>query len=141
MKMNRALFPLTLTLLIVLVQNQVYSQKKEVDKKSPHPRIVSFNPDSAAYQSLFDGEKDSVIFYSGVVTLLPNTTGEIHNTEIYEEMIIPLEGEGQLRLKDHEPLNLTFGKIAYVPAHTEHHTANTGTKNFKYIYIAVKSKE
>jgi quercetin dioxygenase-like cupin family protein len=127
--------------LTVLLQNPVLSQDEDVARRSPLPWIVSFNPDSTTYQNLFDGEKDSVIFYSGVVTLPPNATGEIHNTRACEEMIIPLEGKGQLRLKDQEPLILTFGKIAYIPPHTEHHTANTGIKNFKYIYVAVKSKE
>ena len=123
-----------------LFLNPTFSQQNSYTKKQPIPRVISFNPDSSRYQAILNGENDSVVFTSGVVTLPPNKSGKIHNTEIYQEMIIPLEGEGQLQITNYKNLDVKFGKIAIVPAHTEHHMANTGTKNFKYIYIAVKSK-
>ena len=123
-----------------IFQHPCYSQQLSEEGKFPIPKVVSFNPDSNQYQCLFDGEKDSVVFYSGVVTLAPNESGEIHNTEMYEEMIIPLEGEGQLQIPDYKNLDVKFGTIAFVPPHTEHHMANTGSKNLKYIYVATKSK-
>ena len=139
-KFKRIYFLFVLVGLNCIFQNPSYSQKISEEGKLPIPKVISFNPDSNQYQCLFDGEKDSVVFYSGVVTLAPNESGEIHNTEIYEEMIIPLEGKGQLQIPNYKNLDVKFGKIAFIPPHTEHHMANTGTKNFKYIYIATKSK-
>jgi mannose-6-phosphate isomerase-like protein (cupin superfamily) len=120
--------------------NQVFSQTSYTQTPQPIPKIISFNPDSSQYQSIFEGEKDSVVFYSGIVTLAPNKSGEFHNTEIYQEMIIPLVGIGQLQIENHKSYDVRFGNIVLVPSHTEHRMTNTDIKNFKYIYIAVKTK-
>jgi len=139
-KIEKRIFLLLLLALNVIIQNKSFAQIDNKQNKYANPKVVSFHPDSIQYQNLFDGEKDSVVFYSGVVTLIPNQSGEIHSTEIYEEMIITLEGEGQLRILNQKNLDVKFGKIALVPPFTKHQMVNTGTKNFKYIYVAAKSK-
>jgi mannose-6-phosphate isomerase-like protein (cupin superfamily) len=125
-------------------QESAYSQTKNIKNnsiKQPQPKVIAFNPDSTSYQEIFEGDKDSVVFYSGVVTIAPNESGHTHSTEIYEEMIVVLEGQGQVRIVNKNNLDLTFGNIALIPPNTEHQIFNTGTKNFKYIYIATKSKD
>jgi len=125
---------------ILVFQTSMYSQVNKNEKKEPIPKVVSFGPESNQYQDLFEGEKDSVAFYSGVVTLEPNQSGELHSTEKYEEMIITLEGEGQIKIKKQKDIEIKFGKIALIPANTEHQLVNIGKKNFKYIYVATKQK-
>jgi mannose-6-phosphate isomerase-like protein (cupin superfamily) len=122
----------------IIIQNSIFSQVSDINDIDPHPKVISFNPDSIKYQELFNGDKDSVVFYSGVVTLIPGKTGKLHNTEIYEEMIIALEGEGELKIPKYKNLKIKFGNIALVPPNTDHQLINTGKKNFKYIYIATK---
>jgi mannose-6-phosphate isomerase-like protein (cupin superfamily) len=129
-----------LTMLCMGINNPGFSQGNKLPCKSAVPKIITFNPDSTSYQEIFDGEKDSVVFYSGVVTVLPNSSGHVHSTEIYEEMIVVLEGEGQVRVTKQNNLDIKFGTIAFIPPNTEHQVFNTGKKNFKYIYIATKSK-
>jgi len=118
-----------------------YPQGQTANGRICLAKVVSFDPDSILCQPLLNGEKDSVAFYSGVVTLSPDQSGEIHNNEVYEEMIVPLEGEGQLKVTRQGTLTVKFGKIAFIPPHTEHQMVNMGKKNFKYIYIATKSKK
>jgi len=123
--------------LILLIQSTIFSQKIiTMENNIQTPKVISFNPVSDQYQSLLNGENDSVGFYSGFVTLLPDTKGELHSTEKYEEMIVVLEGEGQLNVTDQNSLKIKFGQVAYVPPHTEHQMENTGKENLKYIYIA-----
>jgi mannose-6-phosphate isomerase-like protein (cupin superfamily) len=55
-------------------------------------------------------------------------------------MIIVLAGEGQLNITKQKSLDVEFGKIAFVPPHTEHQMFNSGKINFKYIYVATTSK-
>lgn len=125
----------------LFIHEACLAQGQTENKNVPEPKVITFNPESVQYQPLFDGEKDTVVFYSGIVTLAPDKSGELHSTEIYEEIIIPLEGEGQLRISKQKNLDVKFGKIALVPPYTEHQMVNTGTKNFKYIYVATKSKK
>lgn len=134
--------PMSLIILAVMyfsIHNPGYSQSKSVHDTPALPRVITFDPDTTAYQEIFDGANDSLVFYSGVVTIIPDKSGDLHNTEIYEEMIVVLEGEGQVRITKQKDIDLEFGNIAYIPPHTEHQVFNTGTKNLKYIYIAAKS--
>jgi mannose-6-phosphate isomerase-like protein (cupin superfamily) len=135
-----------LTSLIILAMfcmsiNTSFSQDNKLPGISAVPKIITFNPDTTSYQEIMNGEKDSTIFYSGVVTIFPSDSGHVHSTEIYEEMIVVLEGEGQVRITKQQNLDLKFGNIAFIPPNTEHQVFNTGIKNFKYIYIATKSKQ
>jgi len=133
-----------LTLLIFLTVlcmiKKGFSQDRKLPDKSIRPKVITFNPDSTSYQEIFDGDKDSVVFYSGVVTVAPNKSGDDHSTEIYEEMIVVLEGQGQVRIANQKNLDIKYGNIALIPPNTEHQVFNTGTGNFKYIYIATKTK-
>jgi mannose-6-phosphate isomerase-like protein (cupin superfamily) len=74
------------------------------------------------------------------VTVSPGKSGDDHSTEIYEEMIVVLEGQGQVRIANQKNLDIKYGNIALIPPNTEHQVFNTGTGNFKYIYIATKTK-
>ena len=148
MKLNKIPIKATpgLTILLfiglnIFCQSNGFSQEKLEGRNYPLPKVISFNPDSIHYQPIFNGEKDSVVFYSGIVTLLPNTSGELHCTDEYEEIIIALEGQGQLKITNQKSLSINFGKIAFVPQNTEHQMFNSGKENFKYIYVATKSKK
>jgi mannose-6-phosphate isomerase-like protein (cupin superfamily) len=141
MKRINNLISLTfLTILFISINNHGYSQSTTVPDKPAVPKVITFNPDTTAYQVIFDGDKDSVVFYSGVVTVAPNKSAHVHSTEIYEEMIVVLEGQGQVRITNNKNLDLKFGNIAFIPPNTEHQVFNTGTKNFKYIYVATKAE-
>ncbi|MDD5695631.1 MAG: cupin domain-containing protein [Bacteroidales bacterium] len=137
--LSPAYFLLVLSGLNVLIQNPVFSQTQNQTERHPEARIIAFDPGLPDYQELFDGPKDSVVFYSGVVTIIPGQYGELHSTEIYEEMIIPLEGHGQLIIPPGRALDLKFGIVGFVPPETQHQVYNKGTGDFRYIYVAVRS--
>lgn len=129
-------------LLTVIKYTYEYNkQDNKISAKFAGPKVITFNPDSTNYQEILDGDKDSVVFYSGVVTMEPNKSGHKHNTEIYEEMIVVLSGQGQVRITNDKPLDLKYGNIAFIPPNTEHQVFNTGLINLKYVYIATKSKQ
>lgn len=111
----------------------------EYTYRTSEPRIIEFDPKTSDYQPLLDGEHDSTVFHSGLVTLAPGESCEIHNTEMYEEMIIPLEGQGQVNITHYKNLDIQYGKIAFIPPHSEHYISNIGKLNLKYIYVATKS--
>lgn len=76
-------------------------------------------------------------FKSQVVELPPGKNVGLHSTHHREELVVILEGEGELRLPESEPnmLPLSSGKATYVPPETPHDIYNTGEAPLRYIYI------
>jgi quercetin dioxygenase-like cupin family protein len=147
MKLNRSfsnackgMFFILMVVLQLMVFHTSFAQVTDKQEQYPQPKVITFYPDSAQYQCLFDGEKDTVVFHSGVVTLAPKQTVGSHNTESYEEMIIVLQGRGRLELADRRRFDIAYGKIAFCPPFTEHNVVNTGDKDLKYIYVATKAR-
>lgn len=126
--------------LIVLFffQNGFAQEKKTFSHATS--KIIKFNPEESSYQEILDGEQDSAVFYSGVVTLDPESSGELHSTKTYEELIIVLNGQGLVKIINDKSLELRYGNIAFIPPNSEHQVFNTGPEKLKYIYVATKSK-
>jgi quercetin dioxygenase-like cupin family protein len=61
-----------------------------------------------------------------------------HTTGDHEEMIVILEGEGELEAAGMGRQKIASGQVAYNPPQTSHNVFNTGTDNLRYIYIVVK---
>jgi quercetin dioxygenase-like cupin family protein len=75
--------------------------------------------------------------YSGYVCLLPGQSGKEHSTENYEEMILILDGAGELHHLDrNEPVSPRH--LAYIPPHTKHFLRNTGPSMLRYMYIVTR---
>lgn len=139
-KIRQAAFWMFIAGLIVMIPSKVFSQEQVKKSKYPLAKVIPFNSHSAEYQELLSGKKDSVIFYSGFVTLTTKEAGELHSTDDYQEMLIPLAGHGQLRIIGKYNLDLKPGAVAFVPPYTKHQIYNNGSENFKYIYIACPLK-
>ncbi len=72
---------------------------------------------------------------AGMVTVAPGASCGRHSTEGYEELLIILEGEGEVELEGHGRLTLTAPCVAYIPPQTPHDVFNTGSAPLKYIYV------
>jgi quercetin dioxygenase-like cupin family protein len=107
---------------------------------SARARVISLGAPEAAYVELLGGPPASVSMESGVVALAPGATVGAHDTKSYEELVIPLEGAGELRVEGEPPLPLAPGSAAYTPPHTKHDVANTGTVVLRYIYVAAPTR-
>lgn len=77
---------------------------------------------------------------SGLVTLAAGQSIGAHNTANNEEMIIPLEGQGELRIAGRDPIVIKPGLVTYAPPHTEHDVANTGGGRLRYIFIVARAE-
>ncbi len=111
---------------------------KAIDKK-----LVSkvMKLDSAEkYTRLFSIKNGNAMsFRSGHVILKENESIGEHNTEDSEEIIIILEGEGELYIKGSETLKFKEGTVAYVPSNTIHDVKNIGNASLKYIFVTTKT--
>jgi quercetin dioxygenase-like cupin family protein len=108
------------------------------DQSAPQIRSVPLDPGDQTYFLLLKGPPETKSFRSGLVTLAPGKSIGVHNSGVNEEMIVPLEGQGELRFSNHPPLLIKSGLITYAPAHTEHDVINTGSGTLRCIFITAK---
>jgi mannose-6-phosphate isomerase-like protein (cupin superfamily) len=104
-------------------------------KQKPEPRIVELDRDATEYLRILGGPPESVTMRSGYVVLLPEKSVGRHNTEGYEEMVVVLDGEGEMLFGNGSVLQLKPYIVAYCPPDTEHDVRNTGSKPLRYVYV------
>jgi len=95
--------------------------------------IIDLNK-SAEYQELLDGHPQTCGMRSGRVYVHPGQTCGRHSTHHHEEVLVFLSGRGLLLIGQKDRLQVSEGKISYIPPHTVHDVKNTGTKPLIYIY-------
>ncbi|MBC8456550.1 MAG: cupin domain-containing protein [Bacteroidales bacterium] len=115
------------------------AQQPDTISVKPQPRVIPLNLLSSDYQEIFHGAPETVSMHSGLVTLKTGQSVGTHNSEEYEEIIVFLEGEGEMIITNGETLKVGHGMIAYCPPHTEHNLIAIGSTPLKYIYIAAKT--
>ncbi|MDC7788999.1 cupin domain-containing protein [Rhodoplanes sp. TEM] len=107
---------------------------------TPTIKSVALEPGDRPYMLLLQGPPETRSLRSGLVTLAPGKSIGVHNSGVNEEMLVPLEGEGELRFADHPPIALRPGVVTYAPAHSEHDVINTGTGRLRYIFILARAE-
>jgi len=101
----------------------------------PAAKAVPLQQKSAGYQELLGGPPGSAGMKSGLVVLAPGKSVGKHSTEDHEEMVIVLEGAGQMVLADGKRIEISPAAAAYSPPGTEHDVVNTGSGLLRYIYV------
>lgn len=109
-------------------------------KPSPDVRVVALEPGDSPYLLLLEGPPHTHSLRSGLVTLAPGKSIGVHNSGVNEEMLVPLEGTGELRFPDRPAIALRPGVVTYAPAHSEHDVFNTGTERLRYIFILARAE-
>src|SRR5512140_541040 len=108
--------------------------------KKSEPRTVELDRDATEYLRILGGPPESVTMRSGYVVLQPEKTVGRHNTESYEEVVIVLDGEGEMLFGDESFLRLKPYVVAYCPPDTEHDVRNTGSTPLRYVYVVAKAR-
>ena len=99
------------------------------------PGSIKLDMYAPGFQRILGGPPSSIRMKSGMVALEPGEAVGIHNTDNKEELIIVMEGEGEMDFTGYSPVRLSLGNNAYCPPCTEHNIVNTGTGILRYIYI------
>jgi len=134
---NKAL-ALALVAIGALIEGNAISLAE--DQQAPQIKAIPLEPGDQSYFLLLKGPPETRSFRSGLVTLDPGKSVGVHNSGVNEEILVPLEGQGELRFSDHPALVIKPGLITYAPAHTEHNVTNTGSVRLRYIFITAKAE-
>jgi len=132
-------FTILAWLIIVLLNIEGRVNGQEAGPK-PEPKAISIKMEGKEYVRLLGGPPESVLMRAGAVALPPGKTVGKHNTESYEELVVVLEGQGEMLLKDGKPLGMRIGTVLYCPPDTKHDVKNTGSSVLRYIYVVAKTK-
>lgn len=108
---------------------------QESTRINPQPRVIILNHDVKNHQELLTGPPGTMTMHSGLVILEPDSSVGTHNTKKYEEVLVVLEGEGEMKITGGPTLKFKEDNVAYCPPHSEHNVFNTGRTKLKYIYI------
>jgi quercetin dioxygenase-like cupin family protein len=127
------LLSILLTAVVVLVNGQTKDSK-------PQPHAVELKADKSDYQKVLGGPPQTVSMESGLVVLAPSKSVGKHSTKSYEEAVVVLAGNGEMRITGGTTLQLKPNVVAYCPPMTEHDVVNTGSGPLRYLFIVAKPK-
>lgn len=100
----------------------------------PQARVFALEAGTEGRRTLLGGPPQTVGMRSGVVVLPPGGAVGRHDTGAREELIVVLEGEGEVRLDAGPPLAIRQGVAAYIPPRTGHDVVNRGDAPLCYVY-------
>ena len=101
----------------------------------PLPRSLGLASGAEARRTLLGGPPETAGMRSGLVVLERGASVGRHTTGAREEVIVVLEGQGQVRVEGSAPLVIDVGTAAYVPPATAHDVANTAEAPLRYVYV------
>jgi len=86
------------------------------------------------------GRPESVTLRSGLVMLRPGEDCGWHSTDNFEELIICLEGAGEVETERLGRRPLAAGQYAYNPPQSRHCVFNTGSADMRYVYVVAPAR-
>ena len=111
---------------------------REQSRPTPRAKLIPLDAAGKDYLPILTGPPESVSMESGLVIVAPNRTVGKHSTNEHEELLIVLEGEGQMIFSDGSTLPVKRNTALYCPPRTEHDVKNTGSVPLRYVYVAAE---
>ena len=76
---------------------------------------------------------------SGLVRLEPDRDVGLHSTGGNEEMLVILEGAGEVEAEGHGRRPVQAGQVVFIPPRTTHNVYNTDSAPLRYVYIVARA--
>jgi len=105
------------------------------EERAPHPCVIQLTAGGDGRGMVLGGPPQTAGMRSGVVVLQPGASVGRHNTGEREEIIVVLEGRGEVRVAGVPPLAVAAGTAGYVPPRRIHDVVNTGERLLRYVYV------
>lgn len=103
---------------------------------APAVKSMRFDAGGKDYLPLLQGPPETVTMHSGLVALEPGKSVGRHSTKGYEEIVLVLEGRGEMRFfTGRVAVPLEAGMAAYCPPQAEHDVFNTADGSLRYVYV------
>lgn len=106
----------------------------------PSAKVVALDTHGKDYLQLLGGPPESVTMRSGLVELAPQHSVGKHSTGHNEEILVVLEGWGEMIFTDRASLPVEANHALYCPPLTEHDVKNTGSGVLRYVYVVARAR-
>lgn len=127
--------PLCFTVVLALLSASPAFTQSKLQAKT-----IALENHANGIQPLLTGPPETVTMKAGYVVLKAGRSVGKHSTEDHEEVLIVLEGSGEMLFSDGSSLPLKANSALYCPPHTEHDVKNTGATTLRYVYIVSKAQ-
>jgi mannose-6-phosphate isomerase-like protein (cupin superfamily) len=118
----------------------IVSFSAEPTNAEPAAKVIELDTHGKDYLKLLGGPPESVSMESGLVVLAPQQSVGKHSTGQHEELLVVLEGKGEMIFKNKFSLPVEANHAVYCPPQTEHDVKNTGTSVLRYVYVVADTK-
>ena len=109
-------------------------------QEKPHAKVIELDNRGQDHLQLLGGPPETVTMKSGLVVLAPGKSVGKHSTGQHEELLVILEGQGEMTFKDGSTLQVKANHALYCPPETEHNVTNTGRRSLRYVYVVASTK-
>lgn len=116
------------------------SAAEETGKLRAEAKVVALDPSAKDYLSVLSGPPESVKMKAGYVVLAPGKSVGKHSTGHHEELLVVLEGEGEMLFRDGSKLPVKANSAVYCPPDTEHDVTNAGHHTLRYVYVVSEAQ-
>jgi mannose-6-phosphate isomerase-like protein (cupin superfamily) len=123
---------LGMSVLVVIISLLLVAHAQQT---KPRPKVVPLAKFTNGVTPILSGPPETVTMKSGYVMLEPGRSVGRHSTEHHEEILVVLEGQGEMVFRDGSALAIKGNTAVYCPPETEHDVRNTGTESLRYVYV------
>ncbi len=109
-------------------------------QEKPRAKVIELDSHGKDYLPVLTGPPETVTMKSGLEVLAPNQSVGKHSTGQHEELLVVLEGQGEMNFKDGSKLEVKANHAIYCPPETEHNVTNTGRSVLRYVYVVASTK-
>jgi quercetin dioxygenase-like cupin family protein len=111
-----------------------------VANRAPCPCALDLGAEAGVRRTLLGGPPQTAGMRSGVVVLSPGASVGRHTTGSREELIVVLEGRGEVRVEREAAIPVGPGTAAYVPPSRQHDVVNVADRPLRYVYVVAAAE-
>jgi mannose-6-phosphate isomerase-like protein (cupin superfamily) len=131
--------PLLVSLLV-----SVHGAKSRSGAKAPadvpRQKVVELDAKGMKELRILAGAPESYRMRAGLIVLAPGDSVGRHSTQQKEEVLVVLEGSGEMVFGDGSKLPVHANSALYCPPETAHDVVNTGHAVLRYVYVVSRAK-
>jgi mannose-6-phosphate isomerase-like protein (cupin superfamily) len=106
----------------------------------PHAKMVELRKSENGILPILLGPPETVSMKSGYVVLEPGRSVGRHSTEHHEELLVVLEGQGEMVFRDGSTVAIKGNTALHCPPNTEHDVRNTVAGTLRYVYVVADAR-